>query len=436
MGLEGGWQIAFMAWRASFSVSKNVEVKYMSDVACGVDVHRDMLVATVVGDSLKETGRFINDVDGINRLKEWLKANECKRVVMESSGVYWASLYLALEDAGFDVSLANPGQVKAIPGRKTDQSDSEWLAHLLRSGLVKRSYVPEKRLRDLRDLSRLKVKLVGSRTAFKNRCHKVLNRVNIRLGSRLSDVFGKAGLEVLGGLMGGRTVDEILEHTENRWLKKRGDEIREVVKGSLSETDVFVLKQCVDMVKHLDEKILEVDGRIEMLVNERDVDVVASVPGVGRKSAAAITAEIGDAKRFEDGKKLASAAGLAPSVYQSAGKNLTGRITKQGSKWLRRVMVEVAHSAVKTRDSKLRMFYLRVKARKGEKTAIVAVARKMLTIIHHLLVNGEEYVEDGFEKKLRSRRAIHFRGVPLEEMATVLRDAGYMVSGPFGGSFR
>lgn len=171
----------------------NLEVEYMADMACGVDVHRDFLVATVIGDSLKETGRFTNDVDGINNLKVWIKKFGCNRVVMESSGIYWVSLYLALEDAGFDVSLANARLVKAILGRKTDQSDSDWLAHLLRSGLIKASYVPEKRIRELRELTRLRVKMVNTRTAFRNRCHMVLNRVNIRLGSRLSDIFGKTG---------------------------------------------------------------------------------------------------------------------------------------------------------------------------------------------------------------------------------------------------
>jgi transposase len=404
----------------------------MSERVCGVDVHRDSLVATIMGDSLKEAGRFINDADGINGVKEWLKQYGCNRVVMESSGIYWVSLYLALEDAGFDVLLANAWRVKGIPGRKTDQSDSEWLAHLLGSGLVKPSYVPEKRVRELRELTRLRVKLVGTRTAFKNRCHKVLNRVNIRLGSRLSDLFGKAGKEILEGLMEGKTVDAILEHTENRWLRNRADEISAVVKGVLSQSDIFVLKQCVDMVNEVGEKILRVDAQIETLVNERDVDIVSSVPGVGRRSAAAITAEIGDAKRFLDGKKIASAAGLAPSVYQSAGKSLTGGITKQGSKWLRRSMVEVAHAAVKKRDSKLREFYLRVKARKGEKTAIVAVARKMLTIIHHLLVNGERYVEEGFEKRLRVNRTVRVGDVALQDMVAVLRGAGYVVRGPFG----
>ena len=188
----------------------------------------------------------------------------------------------------------------------------------------------------------------------------------------------------------------------------------------------------MDMVKELDGKIREVDGRIETLVDERAIEIVSSVPGVGRKSAAVITAEIGDAKRFPNGKKIASAAGLAPSVYQSAGKNLTGGITKQGSKWLRRVMIQVAHSASRARDTKLRRFYLRVKARKGSKTAIVALARKMLTIIHHLLVNGEEYVEDGYEKKRRPRRPVPLMGVTLEDMTAVLRDAGFVVSRQLG----
>lgn len=404
----------------------------MSERVCGVDVHRDLLVATILNGSTKETKRFVNDANDINNLKNWLKTHECKRAVMESTSIYWVPLYLALEETGFDVMLANAHQVKAIPGRKTDQSSSEWLAHLLQGGQIKPSYVPEKHVRELRELTRLRVKLVENRTAFKNRCQKVLNRVNIRLGSRLSDVFGKAGREILEGLMAGKTVEAILEHTENKWLMKRCDEVKAVAKGALSESDIFVLKELTEMVEHLNEKISRVEARIETLVDERDVAIVSSVPGVGKRSAAAIVAEIGDAKRFSDGKKIASAAGLAPSVYQSAGTFVTGSITKQGSKWLRYVMVEVAHAAVKKRNSRLRAFYLRVKAKKGEKTAIVAVARKMLTIIWHLLVKGERYVEEGFEKVVRTGRAVYAGHVPLEEMAEILRSAGYVVSGPNG----
>jgi transposase len=398
--------------------------------ACGVDVHRDLLVATILSDETKETRRFVNDPDDIDHLKEWLKTRECKRAVMESTSVYWVQLYLALEEAAFDVVLANAHQVKGIPGRKTDQSSSEWLAHLLRGGQIKPSYVPEKRLRELRELTRLRVKLVQSRTAFKNRCQKVLNRVNIRLRSKLSDVFGRAGMEILNGLMTGKSVEYILEHTENKLLKSRCDEIKAVARGALSETDIFVLKQLTDMIKHLNDKVHEVEARIETLVNQGDLEIVCSVPGVGKRSAAAILAEIGDAKRFSSGKKIASWTGLVPSVYQSAGTFVLGSITKQGSKWLRWNMVEVAHAAVRVRDSRFRALFLRVMAKKGKKTAYVAVARKMLTIIWHLLVNGEKYVEDGFEKTVRKVRVAYGGHVPLEQMAEVLRSAGYIVSGP------
>lgn len=141
---------------------------------CGIDVHRDLLVATILSDQSKETRRFVNDTNDINKLKDWLKTSECKRAVMESTSIYWVPLYLALEEAGFNVVLANAYQVKAIPGRKTDQSSSEWLAHLLRGGQIKPSYVPEKRVRELRELTRLRVKFVENRTAFKNRCQRCL----------------------------------------------------------------------------------------------------------------------------------------------------------------------------------------------------------------------------------------------------------------------
>lgn len=203
----------------------------MTEKFCGVDVHRDLLVATILSGEIKETRHFSNSASDIDKLREWLKTNECKRAVMESTSIYWVPLYLALEETGYDVVLANAHQVKGIPGRKTDQSDSEWLAYLLRGNQIKPSYVPERRLRELRELTRLRVKYVQNRTAFKNRCQKVLNRVNIRLRSKLSDVFGKAGMEILNGLMAGKSVEFVLEHTENKLLKGRCEEIKAVARG-------------------------------------------------------------------------------------------------------------------------------------------------------------------------------------------------------------
>jgi transposase len=421
--------------RSIFQRSKNRGEEKVDKLekTCGVDVHRDLLVATILSDQTQQTKRFVNDANDINNLKSWLKETECNKAVMESTSIYWVPLYLALEESGFNVTLANAYQVKAIPGRKTDQSSSEWLAHLLRGGLIKPSYIPERRVRELRELTRLRVKLVENRTAFKNRCQKVLNRVNIRLGSRLTDVFGKAGTEILSGLMAGKTVETILEETENKWLKKRREEVKAVAKGGLSESDIFLLKEFTEMIELLNEKIRRVDGRIELLVNEREVAIVSSVPGVGKKSAAAIVAEIGNAGQFVDGSHLVSWAGLAPSVYQSAGVFVRGHITKKGSKWLRHVMVEVAHTAVRVRDSRLRAFYLRLRAKKGEKIAVVAVARKMLCIIWHLLVKGERYVEETFEKAVGSIKSVYRGHVPLEEMVLILRSAGYIVVGGSNG---
>lgn len=206
------------------------------------------------------------------------------------NSIYWVPLYLALEETGYNVTLANAHQVKGIPGRKTDQSDSEWLAHLLRGNQIKPSYVPAKHLRELRELTRLRVKYVQNRTQYKNRCQKVLNRVNIRLRSKLSDVFGKAGMEILNGLMAGKTVEAILEHTKNKQLKNRCEEIKSVAKGALSENDIFVLKHLTETIEHLNGQIRDVKARIEMLANQRDVEIVSSVPGVGKRSAAAILA--------------------------------------------------------------------------------------------------------------------------------------------------
>jgi len=403
------------------------EVKELIEKFCGVDVHRDLLVATILSGEAKETRYFTNSLEDIDKLREWLKTSECKRAVMESTSIYWVPLYLALEEAEFDVILANAHQVKGIPGRKTDQSDSEWLASLLRGNQIKPSYVPEKRLRELRELTRLRIRYVQNRTQFKNRCQKVLNRVNIRLRSKLSDVFGKVGMEILNGLMAGKSVEDILQHTESKRLKSKSEEIKAVAKGALSETDIFELKELTVTIKNIDEQIKRIEAKIQMLVDKKDVEIVSSVPGVGPRSAAAILAEIGDAKRFSNGKQIAAWTGLAPSLRQSAGVTVLGSITKQGSRWLRWNMVEVAHGAVRMRDSKFRAFFLRVRAKKGSKTAYVAVARKMLTIIWHLLVNGEMYVEEGFSKAALKVRAAYFGHVPLEEMAEVLRSAGYTV---------
>lgn len=187
----------------------------------GMDVHRDLIVATVKFDEGKEVRRFGVAADDLNRCMEWLRENGCVRGVMESTGVYWVPIYTALVDAGFNVILANAHQVKAVPGRKTDVSDSEWLAHLLRAELIKPSYVPEKRLMELRSMTRFRVGLSNTQTSFKNRVHKILQLCNIRLASKLSDILGKSGLMILDALMKGGDMDEVVEKHRPSASKRR-----------------------------------------------------------------------------------------------------------------------------------------------------------------------------------------------------------------------
>jgi transposase len=403
----------------------------MVEKFCGIDVHRDTLVATILDgqNEEKQTQKFQNNIQDIENLKQWLTQTQCQTVVMESTGIFWVTLYLTLEEAKLNVMLANAYRVKGIAGRKTDQTDSEWLAYLARAKLIKPSYVPTKQLRELRLLTRLRTKYMQNRTQYKNRCQAILSRVNISLGTKISDVFGKAGSELLEGLMAGKSVVNILDETKNKWLIAHREEILEVAMGTLSANDVFMLEQLTDTIAHLNAQIAKVDARIERLLVEADLRIVSSVPGVGKTTGASILAELGDVSRFESAKQVAAWAGLAPLVYQSAGVTVLGHITKQGSRWLRRSLVEAAHAAIKVKSSVFRRMYLRIAQRRSKKTAIVAVARKLLTIVWHLLVCGELYVEEGFSKKKPLRlRLDGLDELSLDGMVEVLRRAGYTVS--------
>jgi transposase len=201
-------------------------------IVCGLDISRDEVVATILGDGLKETRSFGVSIEELSKLKLWLKDKNCERAVMESTGVYWVPIYASLEESGFKVTLANASQVKAIPGRKTDQLDSEWLAYLLRAELVKPSYVPEARMRDLRSLTRLRARLKQDQGNYENRVHKTLQLCNVRFASVLTDVFGKSGRVILEALMTGKSLDEALDGCPLSVRRKR-EEIKACIMGAL-----------------------------------------------------------------------------------------------------------------------------------------------------------------------------------------------------------
>lgn len=395
------------------------------NIVCGVDVHKDFFVATLLLEEGKEVKEYKLDREDILEFKGWIEENSCESVAIESTGVYWVPIYVALED-NIKVIVANPQQVKQIPGRKTDESDSEWLAKLLKSDLIKPSYIPERDTRELRDLLRLRTKVIQTRTDFKNRIRKVLERANIRLASVLSDLFGKAGLKILEGLTSGKDIEEIVESIDKRIDK---ESVKEAIRGELSDNDIFVLERCISMIENLDEEIAEIEKRIAGLTKgmNKDLERIMSIPGVGKQTAQEVLAEISDVSRFPSAKHLASWAGLAPSVYQSGGKNLTGR-TRKGSKWLRKTMYQVAQGASKSKSSKLRDFYLRIKAKKGYKVAIVALARKIICIIYHLLTKGECYTEEGVQKRIEKLPSLKTKEFEIRKAIHTLQKAGYTVS--------
>jgi len=397
----------------------------------GMDVHKNVLVTTIITEEGEETRWSGVDAADLKNLMEWLKDKKCMKGVMESSGIYWVPIYVTLVDNGFQVTVANAHQVKAIPGRKTDELDSQWLARIFSAGLVKPSYIPEKKIMELRNLTRLRVALLEEQTAFKNRAHKTLQICNIRLASKLSDIFGKDGQMLLNALMKRESIDEVIEKYGSKRLKAKKEEVKESILGVLNETDIIELKICLDNINRLEEQIRQLNAKIATLVNKKDVERISKVPGVGEVSASTVIAEIADPKRFQNEKKLFSWSGLAPLTYQTGGKKpKSGHITKRGNKWLRRTLAQCATSAIKARNSQIRLFYLRIRGRRGHKIAIVATARKLLGIIWHLLITGEEYIDKHYVKKTMTKSRKKTLKLALDEAIPLLKQAGYTIIAP------
>ncbi len=399
--------------------------------ACGIDIHQAFLVATMLDlAGTKDTRRFSTCIEDLLNLREWLLDIKCQRVAIESTGVYWIPTYTLLEGK-IETIVANPFQIKNIPGRKNDILDSEWIAELCLNGQIKPSYVPPKEIREIRELTRSHVKLTQARTSFKNRVHKVLSRAGVHISGVLSDIFGKSGMIILDGILSGKTIDQTLNEIKNKKIRIKKTEIKESLKGELSQNDIFVIKECLDSIKFLDQKIKEFDSKINQNLNgmPKEMEILMSIPGVGFMTAAAIMAEIGNIKEFSNPKKLVGWSGLAPAINESAGKSSNGHITKKGNKFLRTILVLAANSIAIGRPNKLRFFYQRIKAKKGHKKAIVALARKLVSIIHHLLTFKELYSEEeGKQKIFKLPKFIPVLDFSLDDMIGILCEAGYSVN--------
>lgn len=399
------------------------------DKACGIDVHRKKLFVSVLArGGVCENRVFKANLDEYFELKDWLEEQGCMRVAMEATGVYWYSLYLVLSER-LEVIVANPKKIKHTPGRKTDQRDSEWLAELCLNGMIEPSRVFTGWDRELRELTRHRENLVGVVSQFKNRVLRSLELCSIKLGLAFSDSFGTTGRLVLEGLLDGRSIEAILSSGGKR-VKKKEAVLVEAVQGSLDPVSVDMIRFYLGEIDRLRREIETVDGEIlhRLKGRRKDLAVLLSIPGMGRVSASAILSEIGRVEDFQSGEQLASYFGIVPEVYQSAEKNRTGRITKQGSRHMRRMLIQVAH-VISRMHNKLSLFFHKVRGKKGSKVAAVALARKLLCIIHHLLTNGEKYQEEGFKaKKINLKIPAEPQiTMSIDEMIQTITKAGYEV---------
>ena len=379
------------------------------DRACGIDVHRLKLTATII-DSLGNatTKEFSTQIQSLIELREWIIEETCERILMEATGIYWHPVYAILE-GDIPTFVANPYFIKYSPTSKTDKKDSIWLAEVCLEGHFRASYVPEKEIREYRDLCREYRSLIQIRTKFRNKIHRILSRSGIRLSPVISDIFGKNGLIILEGLIQGKSLDSIFDSIKHPGILRKRAEIIGSICGNLSEHDIFLIQSSLHMINAIDQ---EIDLFITKMENKfyqkpTDISILISIPGIQLQSASAILAEIGDINQYPSFKNLVSFAGLDPKVSESAGKARYGHISKRGNKHLRFALVECANGISRSKNNRLRVFYERLKKSKGHRQAVVATARKLAAIIYHLLTNQEMYEDDLMVKPKTIKMPIH-----------------------------
>jgi transposase len=361
----------------------------------------------------------------LKQLAAWLTAAKCEIAAMESTGSYWKPIWNILESA-VPLVLANAKHVRALPGEKTDRKDGRRLASLLRHGLIRASFVPARALRELRDLTRYRAKLLGNGAAERNRIQKVLEDANIKLGSVLSDVFGVSGQRMLHALVKERQVDVDQVARLAHWkLEPKMALIKQALDGHLTDHHCFLIQACLDHMAYLEQQIIKLDARISQYLApyQKEYELLQTIPGLKEHSAATVLAEIGpDMTHFEDADHLASWAGICPGNNETAGKRLSGR-TRKGNPFLRAALVDCAWGVTRNKRAHFRGMYYRIKARRGAKRAIVAVAHQLLTTAYAVLQSGHAYQEPCLPP-LSDQHRRH----KAEQLARRLKQLGYDVT--------
>jgi transposase len=367
----------------------------------GLDVHKASVTASVrvpgaAGRREEHTETFATTVPALLVLADWLEAHAVTHVAMEATGVYWKPVWAILEDR-FDCLLVNARHVKQVPGRKTDVSDAQWICRLAEAGLLRRSLVPPKPIRTLRNLTRYRKAQIRDRQREAGRLHKLMEDTGIKLDCVASDLLGKSGRAMLAALIAGTTDAAVLAELAQGKLRAKLPALREALQGRFEAEHALIIGRILAHIDYLDEAIAELSQSIEQQIAPLApaVELLCTIPGVQRRTAEVIIAETGgDMNAFPTAKHLASWAGVCPGNDESAGKRRSGRTTK-GSKWLRAALTEAAKAASRARDTYLAAQYQRLRARRGHNKATTAIAHSMLTAAWHMLQTGETYNDPG-----------------------------------------
>lgn len=400
-------------------------MKVVYEICCGIDVHAKMLVACLIlRDGKKQIRSFSTMTDGLLSLRDWLVAEGCTHVAIESTGVYWKPVFNILEDA-LEVILINPEHARALRGRKTDVKDAEWLADLLRHGLLRPSFIPPLEIRELRELTRYRDGLVRTQAAIANRIQKVIESANIKLGQVASDVLGVSGQAMLLALAAGETEPGKLADLARGKLKAKRPELARALRGRLTSSQRFVLKELLARWKEQEAAVArvneEIDGQLKSPVHPhlaRARQLLDSIPGLGPRVVEVVIAEAGVRMRevFPTDDHFASWVGLCPGNKASGGKRLSGR-TRKGNTYLRAALVQAAWAVTKKKNCYLSAQYHRLVKRLGRKKALVAVAHSLLVIIYHVLERDQSYTElggDYFDRHTaEQQRAYYIRRLQL-----------------------
>lgn len=366
---------------------------------CGMDIHKEVVVATVQCDGIhKETRKFNTFTSSLTQLRDWLVSLGITHVAMESTGVYWKPIYNVFEGYIPNIWIVNARHIKNVPGHKTDKNDSEWICQLLMAGLLKPSFIPPKQQRELRDLTRYRRKLIQMVSSNKNRIIRTLEDGNVKLSSVLSDTSGTTATKLINMLCDGKSLTiKDIDSVRHRRCHHTAEDMLEACTGYMNEHKIYILQQVRDCNRHIEEKITEMDSHIKSILSpySETINRLNEIPGIQDRTCEDLIAEIGlDMGNFPNAAHLCSWAGMCPGNNESAGKKKSGK-TNHGDKHVKATLVEAAWAASRTKGTFFMERFNRLVVRKGSKKALIAVGHSLLTCVHYILSTGGRYKELG-----------------------------------------